>query len=294
VSLGALTLVVLAALMHASWNALAKRALDPVLFLWASVVLACGLGAPLMVYSILREGAPPPAGYPFIAATMALHATYFYALGRAYRAADFSLVYPLVRGLGVALVPVLARWVLDERVSTLGATGIGLVALGIVSLRLSARQRPAAVSGEGSPEQSPGLGRRAGLAWAVLTGGAIAAYSVVDKVGVAHVDPVAYVWLMGVGISLLLGPIVVRDGAALRLEWAANARWIMLASTLNLTGYLLVLFAFRIAPTGYVVASRELAIVFGAVIGAVVFKEPTLRLAAAAIIFAGVVLIGLA
>jgi drug/metabolite transporter (DMT)-like permease len=281
VSLGALTLVAMAALMHATWNALAKRARDPVLFLWASVTFACGLGVPLMGHSIIREGAPPPAGYPFIAATMVLHAAYFYVLGRAYRAADFSLVYPLVRGLGVALVPVLALWALDERVSATGATGIALVVLGILSLRLRA---PAPTT----------LARGSGIGWALLTGGTIAAYSVVDKAGVARVDPIAYVWLMGVGISLLLVPVVARDRAALRLEWAQNARWILLASTLNLTGYLLVLLAFRMAPAGYVVATRELAIVFGAVIGAVVFKEPAVRLASAAIIFAGVVLIGLA
>jgi drug/metabolite transporter (DMT)-like permease len=290
VSLAALTLVAVAALMHATWNALAKRALDPVLFLWASVAVACALGIPLMVYSLINEGRPPVAGYPFIAATMILHAAYFYALGRAYRASEFSLVYPLVRGLGVALVPPLAHWALDEQISAVGAAGIGLVVLGILSLRLGAAssRRPDA------PENAPATGRRTGLAWALLTGGTIAAYSVVDKAGVTRVDPVAYVWLMGVGIALLLAPIVVRDRAALRLEWIRNARWILLASTLNLTGYLLVLFAFRMAAAGYVVAARELAIVFGALIGTIVFKEPATRLAAAAVIFSGVVLIGLA
>jgi drug/metabolite transporter (DMT)-like permease len=314
VSLGALTLVTVAALMHATWNALAKRALDPVLFLWASVTLACGLGVPLMVHSIIREGAPPPAGYPFIAATTLLHAAYFYALGRAYRAVDFSLVYPLVRGLGVALVPVLAAWALDERVSATGAIGIVLVVLGILSLRLRAPEASTPARGGGAPthrgrgshdqgtlppvleptSEATTRARGSGLGWALLTGAIIAAYSVVDKAGVARVDPIAYVWLMGVGISLLLGPLAARDRAALRLEWAQNAGWILLASTLNLTGYLLVLFAFRMAAAGYVVATRELAIVFGAVIGTVAFKEPVIRLGAAAIIFAGVILIGLA
>src|SRR3977135_2215579 len=65
----------------------------------------------------LPAGGVPAAAWPYVIATVALHALYFYALGRSYRSGEFSLVYPVARGLGVALVPVFAAPFLDDRPS---------------------------------------------------------------------------------------------------------------------------------------------------------------------------------
>ena len=283
----ALALVIGAAVLHSAWNALAKRGRDPLAFLWCSVSLATVLILPFAQVE-LRAGGVPAAALPFILATVVLHALYFYALGSSYRTGEFSIVYPIARGLGVALVPVLALLFLDERLSPLGATGVSLVVLGIVCLQFSPTAWRAAAARQGA------LGP--GTRWALLTGLIIAAYSLVDKAGVARLHPVPYIFLLGLGSVLLLSPTVLARREALRLEWAENRWTILAASTMNLTAYLLVLFAFRLSKAGYVVAGRELSIVFSATIGSLWFREGRLapRLAGAGIILAGVLCVALA
>jgi drug/metabolite transporter (DMT)-like permease len=107
---------------------------------------------------------------------------------------------------------------------------------------------------------------------------------------------VPYLAQLGLGSCLLLAPAVLRDGDALRHEWARNRRAILVASALNLTAYLLVLFAFRLSNVGYVVAARELSIVLSAFIGSWWLGEGRLgpRLAGGAIILAGVVCVAFA
>jgi len=283
----ALLLVLGAAVVHAAWNALAKRAGDQLVFLWSSVSLATLVLFPAgMRY--LPAGGLPVAALPYLAATIAVHAVYFYALSRAYGSGDFSLVYPIARGLGVALVPVLALVLLDEPLSPLGSLGVLLVVLGIVAINL---RRPAPAD---PARRTRRLG--AGTGWALLTGLSICAYSVVDKAGVARLHPVPYIAIMGLGMSLLLAPAVWARRRALAEEWRAHWPAILAASTMNLTSYLLVLFAFTLSKAGYVVAARELSIVFSVVIGRVWLGEAQLgsRLAGAAVILLGVACVALA
>jgi drug/metabolite transporter (DMT)-like permease len=280
----ALALVVAAAMLHAVWNALAKRAQDQLVFLWSSVAVASVVLLPVGLLRLPPAG-PPAAVLPFVLATVVIHAVYFFALGRAYRHGDFSRVYPIARGLGVALVPLIALAVFDEWLSPLGTAGVTLVVAGVVSLSLLARQADA-------PPQARGHA----TAWALLTGVTIAAYSLVDKAGVRHLDPVPYIALLGLGMSALLTPVVLADRATFAREWKASWRTILIASTMNLTSYLLVLFAFRLSKVGYVVAARELSILFSAFIGPRWLGEGRLgpRLAGAVVILAGVVCVALA
>jgi uncharacterized membrane protein len=285
----ALLLVLAAAVAHAAWNALAKRAQDPVLFLWSSVALATLGLLPLGFWALAAEGWAP-GGTPFALATVGLHAVYFYALGRAYRTGDLSLVYPVARGLGVALVPLLAFLFLGERLSPLGMLGIALVVLGIAAMHAPW----GGLSGPPPVARGPAA-RAAGLRWAILTGLTIAAYSVVDKAGVARIHPLAYISAMGMGMTLVLAPLALRRRASLAREWRANGRAIALASTMNLTSYLLVLFAFRLSKTGYVVAARETSVVLSVLIGAVLMGEGHVasRLGGAAVVLAGVACVAL-
>ena len=261
----ALVLVVAAAVFHAVWNALAKRAQDQLVFLWSSVTIASVVLLPVGFLRLPASG-PPAAALPFVLATVVIHAVYFFALGRAYRHGDFSRVYPIARGLGVALVPLIALVVFDERLSPLGTVGVTLVVAGVVSLNLPA-------GGPVAPPQTRGHA----TTWALLTGVTIAAYSLVDKAGVRHLDPVPYIALLGLGMSALLAPVVLADRA-------------------TLTSYLLVLFAFRLSKVGYVVAARELSILFSAFLGTFWLGEGRLgpRLAGAAVVLAGVVCVALA
>jgi drug/metabolite transporter (DMT)-like permease len=282
----ALALVLAAAAFHSCWNALTKNARDQFAFLWLAATVAGVAFLPVTLWA-LPPGGVPLAAWPFVIATVVLHALYFYALGRSYRSGEFSLVYPVARGLGVALVPVLAALLLDERPSRAGALGIALVVAGIVALQWIGAAR----SGTGARFT---LG--AGTGWALLTGLTIAGYALVDKAGVGRLHPVPYIGLMFVGSVLLLVPVALLDGGRFRREWRTNRTAILLASAMTLTAYLLVLFAFRLSKAGYVVAAREISIVFSVVIGRLWFGERRLaaRLAGAALVLAGVVCLALA
>lgn len=278
----ALALVLGAALLHAGWNALAKRARDPAAFLWWATCVGSVALLPFGVVQVAATGIAP-AAVPFMIATIMLHGFYFYALGRAYRTGAFSLVYPVARGLGVAVVPGVALLVFNERLSAVGVLGIALVVTGVVALHFA----------PGHPPIAGVSAARFGAAsmWAVITGLTIATYSLVDKAGVAHLHPVVYMTVIGLGCAGVLLPALSGRGDAVRGEWRENWRTILAAGVMTGVGYMLVLFAFRLSKTGYVVAARELSIVFSAVIGSLWLKEGRLgpRLLGAAVILAGVV-----
>jgi drug/metabolite transporter (DMT)-like permease len=285
VSLAALALVVCAAGLHAGWNAIAKRGGDPVVFLWLATVASTAALLPIGAWYLVTEGLQA-AALPFVAATIALHALYFYALGRAYASGAYSLVYPVARGLGVALVPILALLLFDERLSPLGAAGVGLVVAGIVVLhRVPGRDAPHAFNA------TPGRA----LVWPVVTGLTIAGYSLVDKAGVARLNPIPYIFLLEGGCALLGLPLIRTRRHTLRLQ-ARGWRGVVLAALMSTLAYTLVLFAFQLSKTGYVVASRELSIVLSAVIGSLWLREGRLapRLIGAAIVLGGVACIALA
>ena len=280
-SLPALVLVVCAAALHAGWNALAKRGGDPIVFLWCATLASTAILTPLGLWQLAVAGFAP-AAIPFVVATTLVHALYFVALGRAYASGAYSLVYPVARGLGVALVALL---VFDERLSPGGTAGVALVVAGIAGLhRLSGRSS--------TPVPVP-VAR--GLLWPVVTGLTIATYSLIDKAGVARIDPVPYMMFMEGGCALLGVPLLWLRPAAVRRE-LRSWRTIVLAAAGSALAYTLVLFAFRLSKTGYVVAARELSIVLSALIGSLWLREGRLgpRLAGAGMVLAGVLCIAFA
>src|SRR5262247_601524 len=220
----------------------------------------------------------------FVLATVVLHSVYFVSLGKAYQSGDFSVVYPMARGLGVAIVPVGAYYCFDERLSRLGILGIVLVGSGIFALHW---RRGA---------WSEGALLRPGTGWAIVTGLCIASYSLVDKVGVSHINPLPYLWAMMLGSCVSLLPPVLRRPGALTREWRENRAAVILSGFLSPGGYLLVLFAFRLSKAGYVVAGREVSIVISALVGSILLKEGQLgqRLVGAGIVAAGVICVALA
>ena len=278
---GALALVLAAAVLHAAWNALAKRGTDPLAFLALCSCVAAPILLPLAGPLLWRDGLPASA-IPFVLGTIALHVLYFYALGRAYATGAYSIVYPIARGLGVALVPLGAYLLLDERLSPVGIAGIAFVVAGVATLHQLGHRHAI----------TTGATLGAATLWAVITGLSIAAYSLNDKAGVARLHPVPYILLMEAGCGLVLLPAALfTRPAAVRREWATNWRAILAVGAMSAGGYTLVLLAFRLSKTGYVVAARELSIVLSALIGTLWMGEGRVgpRLAAASIVLAGVV-----
>jgi drug/metabolite transporter (DMT)-like permease len=278
----ALGLVIGAAVIHAGWNALAKRAADPLAFLWCAGGVGTLLYLPGVMYVLARSGFRL-AALPFVIATIVLHSAYFFSLGRAYRSGDLSVVYPIARGLGVVLVPIVAFVIFDERLSPPGTLGVALVVLGIFALHWR-RQRTS------TSLFAPGTG------WAITTGVTIAGYSLVDKAGVARLSPLAYIGLMELGAFFVLLPAMLARRDGLRREWRTNRLAILAAGILSPGGYLLVLFAFQLSKAAYIVAGREVSIVLSALVGSLWMNEGRLgqRLAGAAVVAAGVACVALA
>ena len=284
----ALVIVVVAAFLHAGWNFLAKKSKKKMAFIWWFLLIAVIGYLPMFLYFWPRH-AVRPAGWACIVATGILHALYFWFMGGAYERGDLSLVYPLARGSGPLLVPILAIIFLQEQLSFAGIVGISLVILGIYCIHLKSFSLVSFI------EPLRAL-RGSASVWALCTGGTIAGYSLIDKVGVGLVYPPIYIYLMFVISLLLLSPyVLVKQRAALKLEWRVNKGPVLIDGVLVLFTYLMILFAFRLSKVSYVVAAREVSIVFSAFLGIIWLKEKhaSQKIVGAALIALGVVFIGL-
>lgn len=284
-----LILVLLAAVAHASWNLLLKRADDPEVFAWCLLVVATVLLAPLGVV-LLFYNSVDVTGLWFILATIALHVLYFNLLARGYVQGDLSLVYPVARGMGPMLVPVLAVVFLNEKIEPLAIGGIAAIIGGMYT-----------ISWWGNFHQllrNPLLFlKSAGMRYAVLTGLTIAVYSIVDKEGVGHVQPLLYMYFLTIGTAAMLAPYVLfhKGVKSVRTEWRANAVPITIAGLFTFAAYGLVLTAFSLSRVSYVAPAREVGIVIGVMLGVFLLKEPfgRGRLLGSGFVVAGLALIAL-
>lgn len=282
----ALALVLVAALAHAAWNVLAKTATGGAAFVWLFSAAAAVLWAPLAAVALVV--APGSLGFEalgFVAGSGALHALYFVLLQRGYREGDLSLVYPLARGTGPLLSTLAAIVLFAERPSALALAGGAIIVAAVFSL--------AGAGGRGG-DVAP---RGGAVAFALMTGVTIAAYTLWDKraVGPLGLSPVLYYWGANVAETTLLTAFVVHRRAEVVRTWRAHRVQAIGVAVLSPLAYVLVLFALARAPVSYVAPARELSILVGAVAGTTVLAEGhrRRRLAAAVAIFAGIVALAL-
>jgi drug/metabolite transporter (DMT)-like permease len=275
----ALVLVLAAAVCHAVWNLLLKRAGEGLggnlVFVWLFLCCSTALWAPVAAIDAVIER--PHVGWPqlgFMAGSGVLHLVYFLLLQRGYAAGDLSVVYPLARGTGPILAMAGAMVILGERPGGVAIAGGVVVALGILGLS-GGRATPRAV------------------AYALATGGFIAVYTIWDKHGVdaLAVPPVLYFWAGDLLRSLLLAPSGLRRRREARAVLAAHPRAVLGVAVLAPLAYVLVLGALVFTPASYVAPAREVSIALAVVLGAFVLHEeqPRRRLACAVVIVAGVV-----
>ncbi|HEY2507391.1 MAG TPA: DMT family transporter [Streptosporangiaceae bacterium] len=273
-----IVIVIGAGALHATWNAITKQAPDRlVAFAWLSVASTVG-GGLLLAFTGMPAG--PAIGFAITSA--AIHLAYDLALMNSYRLGAFNQTYPLARGTSPLVVAAGAFVLVHEELSPLALAGVAALAVGLMSLAFSA--------GRLSRGDLPAVGA------AVLTGLTIAAYTIVDGIGVRRAgDPWAYAGLL----FLLQGPAMAGLAAARRPASAwrdyPTMRRGLLAGVLSLVAYGIVLWAQTRAPLAEVAAIRETSVVFAAVIGVLAFGEDfgRRRVAAALVIAAGIVLIGL-
>lgn len=277
-----------AAMLHAIWNMLAKRSIDNQTFLIGSVALSTLMLAP---FALMRWQPIPAQAWGIIVLSAALEATYYVLLGKAYKGGDLSLVYPISRGSSPMFVTLLAVFVLGERIAPIGVIGILLTVVGIYVVHLKSFAKDALLE----PFRAIANSRVSQLA--LLTGMTIAGYSAVDKVGVGMVDPVLYIFLVFTLSIVMLSPfMLLKKREALRVEWRANWRTMLLVGAMIAGGYLLILIILSTNKVSYATSVRSASVVFGALLGLVVLKEPLgdKKLLGAVIIFTGIICIGLA
>jgi drug/metabolite transporter (DMT)-like permease len=274
VSTFVLSLVILAAFAHAGWNLLAKHATGGAAFVWLSAVAGTLLYVPVLVIALaVHPGRLGWTAIGFMVGSGALHALYFVLLQRGYAAGDLSLVYPLARGTGPLLSTIAAILIFGERPSALALAGAGLIVVSVLAL-------------------VPRGGGGRGAGFALLTGAAIAGYTLWDKqaVGPLALSPIVYYWGTNVANAALLTPLMLRRRAAVKEAWTSSRRQALGIGVLSPLAYVLVLFALARAPVSYVAPARETSILIGTVLGTTVLAEGDARrrLAAAAAIVAGV------
>jgi drug/metabolite transporter (DMT)-like permease len=280
--------VLLAAVTHATWNAIAHGIKDQVLAFGLIGAGSIAASVPLVVL------APFPLGacWPYLLGSVFIHVFYNLLLMRSYRYGQFGQVYPLARGISPLVVTVLAAAFAAETPAPPQIAGVLVVSCGLALLVLAGwRKRLDSVPGSDSV-RAPG---RAALIAAGATGLTIAAYTTVDGLGVRQSGSAAgYIgWLM------LLESLCVPAWALARRRDVVGgmSRRVLVsgvtAGALSLLAYGLVLWAQTRGPLAPIAALRETSVIFGAIIAAVVFREPfgRSRIAATVLVVLGVLLL---
>ncbi|MFF9146226.1 EamA family transporter [Streptomyces sp. NPDC055051] len=266
--------VLLAAVTHASWNALAHHIRDQLV----SFTLIAGGGALIGLALVPFVPVPAAGAWPYLLASAALHVAYYALLMKSFTLGDFGQMYPIARGTAPLVVTLLAAVFVHEVPDAWQLLGVAVACAGLTGLALWG------VRGKGAD--------RPALLAALATGLSIALYTVVDGVGVrASGTTLGYIaWLMLLeGLVIPVYALAVRRRALLPALRPHAARG-LLGAALSVAAYALVLWAQTRAPLAPVAALRESSIIVGAAIGALFFKErfggP--RIAAAGLMVAGI------
>lgn len=286
VPLLAIALVLVSAVAHALWNLAAKRVGGGALFVWLHYSASAVLCLPVaVVWLVSQQIRPEWTWLPVALLTAALHVVYGVVLQRGYAVGDMSVVYPLARGSGPLLTVVVAVAALAERPGALGLAGAGLVVAGVLVI---------GTGGGGGDARS----RRRGAVYGLATGAVIAGYTLWDAhaVTVVGVPPLLYFSLAVMMQGLLLAPRAAGHGREVAALLRQHGREVATVAVLSPAAYLLVLYAMRLAPVSLVAPAREFSIVLGSLLGWLALAEPDpgRRVAGAAVVVAGVVLIGMA
>lgn len=269
----ALALTLAAAVVHAAWNLLLSDAEDVHSASAVAVTVGVVLFAPVVVLTWRLH----PAALPYIAASSALETLYLVLLATAYTVAAMSFVYPIARGSAPVLVLVVSVIALGASVSAAAAIGVVVVAVGIVLVRgLTASRNP----------------RDLGLALSV--GACIAGYTLIDKRGIVHANPLSYLEVVFavVAVVYVTGVWRMRSGAALRAAVSVRS---VVAGIGYFGAYALTLAALRLASAASVAAVRESSVLIATAFLAITGRERVgvTRLLGAVAVVAGIALISL-
>jgi drug/metabolite transporter (DMT)-like permease len=270
-------LVIFAGILHATWNALAKAVPDR----YAAFAVIGLSQSVLCLPGLFIAARPAAASLPYIVASILIHLVYMFLLIRSYDLGDFSQVYPLARGSAPLVVAGFAATFLGEHLSVTQLCGVAAVCGGLSALSLAGK--------------ATSLPSRPAVTAALLTGASIAAYTIVDGLGVRRSESSAgyTTWMFVVeGVLAALGALALRGRpvlTAIRAHWYISA----IGGALSMLSYGIVLWAQTRSTLAEVAALRETGVIWGAIFGVVFFAESMgpRRIAAAGVVAVGVVLL---
>jgi drug/metabolite transporter (DMT)-like permease len=288
----ALALVILAGLIHASWNIAAKKAGGDSRFAIFTSLVMIVFWAPLGIWLGVQQ--VPAWGWTewlLLCASAVFHTLYYIVLLRGYRKADLTVVYPLARGSGPLLSSLAAILLLGEEISAMGALGI----VGVVAGVFLIAGGPGLWRATHDPAKRDRV--RKGMLYGVLSGAFIASYTVVDGYAVKFVlmSPILVDYIGGLLRVVLLAPALLRDVPGAGVLWQRQWKYALYVGIISPVSYVLVLYAMQTAPLSHVAPAREVSMLFAALIGGQLLGEGDrmLRLAGAAFIAAGVMALAL-
>ncbi|GAA5162686.1 DMT family transporter [Viridibacterium curvum] len=291
-----LSLVLIAALIHASWNLIAKKSGGDARFaLFTCVVLAI-VWAPVGIWFGWRDaGSYGALQWGLIVLSGAIHMAYYLILLRGYRVGDLSVVYPLARGSAPLLTALVATSFLGEALRLLGWLGITGIVLGILLIAGGPALLRSLRAGHGGDDATQRL--RLGMQYGLLTGLFIAFYSVVDGYAVKHagVSPILLDYLGNLcRMPFLLAVLYwlhLRNPLGLRDYVKQMWRPALIVGTVSPVSYVMVLYAATMAPLSQVAPAREVSMLFATLFGGHLLgeRDKGRRLFGALCIAAGVI-----
>lgn len=266
-------LILVSALLHASWNAFVKNDDDRTL----SLAWIMGIGGLASTLAIPFVGLPERATWPYLFATTLLQNVYFGLVILSYKHGDLSQAYPIARGTAALLAAVASAALGIDVLAPREWLGIVVSSLGIASLAFAA-------AGSGAT-------LRRAIGYPLMSGAFTAAYSIVDGLGArAGSSPAGYVVWMNVctAPALPLFVVAMRRGEAFRGGLAAMGPR-MGAALIAVASYSIAVWAFSQGSLGRIAVLRETSVLFAAIMGSVLLKEPfgRRRVLSAIVILAG-------
>ena len=267
--------VLLAALLHASWNALVKIGEERLVGV-SLVALFSGL---IAAVALLPMGLPSAAELPWLGLSILLHTGYCLFLSRAYNHGEFGQIYPLARGCAPLLAMILGAAILADYPGIHGVLGAVVLILGVLLM-----------AWRGGRERLGSKAIKAALITAMFTAG----YTLSDGAG-ARVggEPIRYtLWLFACNGLVMLVVLLIHQRRNAWYQIRQYALIGIMGGAMSLLAYGIVIWAMTKAPIGVVAALRESSVLFAMLLSVLLLKEPLgrVRLTAAAIIAVGVLL----
>jgi drug/metabolite transporter (DMT)-like permease len=284
----AFTLILFSALMHAFWNLLVKRSQDKTVFIWWMFVAS----GSLMVMALPVVGSFPLPSWRVVGlAAMGGVCFMLYHLftGRAYRSGDLSLIYPLAQ-TSMFWVPVWGVLILDEKVSALGLSGIGLILLGAYSIQLRALAWNEVIR--------PFRNLRDPAVLAALAAGFIYSIgSVIDKTGVMLYSPFHFTFMLVAFMLLFMTLNIMRAKYRGRVvaEFRNSRGLVLISGPVIMASFISFRYGLQMAPMSYAVPVRQVSLLIGVLIGVLFLGESCgrIRFIATLFVLAGAALIRL-